>query len=286
VRYEDDPVLSEFTLITNGYDTATNQDSEIILLHNDTELALWIYDASDLGGLNFAHNADLLDEEMIISDTGNDRVLIVEATNGIYSEGPDFQTVWNSDDDASFSLDYPNDANFLSNGNLLITDRDRHRVIEVNRDTGAIVWQFGVTNQSGNDDTHLNGPHNADRLSDGNTIIADSNNNRVLEVDSAGGIVWEYDPSGGDGLSWPRDADVLDNGNVLIADSWNGRVVEVNESGDEVWEYSISVIGTMSQPYEADQLDNGNMLISCPGMGSGTIYEVNYSPQTVVWSFR
>jgi outer membrane protein assembly factor BamB len=214
---------------------------------------------------------------MIISDTLNHRVVILEAKNGIYSNEPDFQLVWNSHADGAFFLNYPNDANFLSNGNLLITDRDNHRVIEVDRDSGSIVWQFGVTTQIGRDNIHLNGPHNADRLANGNTILADSNNNRILEVDPYGEIVWTYHPSGGESMNWPRDADVLDNGNVLIVDSRKGRVIELTRSGETVWEFRISILGTLTQPYEADLLNNGNMLISCPGLQTGDIYEIDYA---------
>jgi outer membrane protein assembly factor BamB len=265
------------------YHTVFDHTAEVILLNNENKMALWIYDGQDAGGLLFAHNAELSGNEMIISDTDHDRVIIAEATNSIYSSDPGFQVVWDSDVDADLSLDYPNDANFLPNGNLLITDRDNHRVIEVNRATGEIEWQFGETGHPGNDEEHLNGPHNADRLSDGNTIIADSDNDRILEVDSLGEVVRLYHPGGTDRLKWPRDADVLDNGNVLITDSTNGRVIEVNGAGELVWEYKIRIFGTFTAPYEADRLDNGNILISCPGLSAGAIYEVAYSSKEIVW---
>jgi outer membrane protein assembly factor BamB len=285
--------LSTFTLIMDGYQWLNVAlTSEVILLDNENKMALWIYDGQDVGGLLFAHNAELAGKEIVISDTEHDRVIVIEAANDIYSSDPGFQMVWNSDDDTGLSLDYPNDANFLANGNLLITDRDNHRVIEVNRSTGEIEWQFGVTDQPGNDDEHLNGPHNADRLSDGNMIVADSLNYRILEVDPQGDIVWEYAPSGGDALNWPRDADVLDNGNVLITDSYfyrggvpgatEGRVIEVTRAGEVVWEYKISFL-TFSDAYEADKLDNGNILISFPGLANGAVKEVDYSTRQVVW---
>ena len=140
-------------------------------------------------GLDWAHNADRLPNgNTLISDTGHDRVIEVDATGTI---------VWDSDaitlGDGSV-LDYPNDANWLPDDHLLITDRDNHRVIEIARD-GAIVWQFGETGVPGNDDSHLGGPHNADRLSSGNTIIADSLNDRILEIAPDGTIVWRYPPS-------------------------------------------------------------------------------------------
>jgi len=287
VRYEEDDLLSPFTLFVNGYQEGLFGDkaSQIVLLHNDTGLALWTYEGEDLGGLNFAHSVALDGDEMLISDTENDRVLIVRAANGVYSASPGFELVWSSAQDTAIDLNYPNDADFLADGNLLITDRDRHRVIEVDRDTGSIVWQFGVTGQSGSDDAHLNGPHNADRLPNGNTIVADSNNRRVLVVRENGSVAWTYQPGGTDSLNWPRDADWIGDGNVLIADSNNGRVIEVDSSGTVIWQYKMSIIGTLSVPYEADLLLNGNVMVSCPGARNGGIYEVDHDTLGVLWKF-
>ncbi len=201
---------------------------------------------SNTADLNWAHNADRqADGKAIISDTGHDRVIIIDQSASI---------LWNSDDimfsDGSH-LNYPNDANILSNGHLLITDRDNHRAFETLLD-GTIVWQFGQTGVPGNDMAHLRGPHNADRLSNGNTLIADSENNRIVEVTAGDAIVWTY----AGGLDWPRDADRLDNGHTLINDSRNKRIIEVTSGGDTVWEYVVS-----DMCYDADRLASGNTLL-------------------------
>jgi hypothetical protein len=105
-----------------------------------------------------------------------------------------------------------------------------------------------------------------------NTLISESNNNRVIEVDTNGTIVWEKD-----GLNAPADADRLPNGNTLIT-SVLGGVIEVNKSGAIIWNYSM-IYG----PTQADRLANGNTLIA--GMYSGGVYEVNTSG-VVVWSIE
>jgi len=87
------------------------------------------------------------------------------------------------------------------------------------------VWSFGKMGM-------LRWPRDADRLENGNTLIADSRNNRVLEVDSGGRVVWSFK-----GLAFPFEADRLENGNTLIADNNHKRVIEVNPGGEIVWSF-------------------------------------------------
>ncbi|MBL1218776.1 MAG: hypothetical protein D8M59_14940 [Planctomycetes bacterium] len=216
-------------------------------------------------GLRWAHNADLQpDGSMIISDTGHNRVIMIDSAGAI---------MWNTEalvfSDGS-DLRYPNDANLLANGNRLITDRDNHRVFECD-ENGVIVWQFGITGVAGRDGSHLFGPHNGDRLDNGNTIICDSNNNRIIEVDAGGTVVWEY----ADGLSWARDADRLDNGNTLINDSNHRRLLEVTPAGNVVWEHAT---GGMS--YDSDRLATGHTLYNA----GKSLFEVDAAGQ-IVWQY-
>lgn len=91
------------------------------------------------------------------------------------------------------------DAQALPNGHVLIFDNFGHydgrdggnwsRVIELDPATSDIVWSCA------GDRTH---PLQSDirsseqRLPDGDTLITESDGGRVLEVSSAGEIVWEY----------------------------------------------------------------------------------------------
>lgn len=143
----------------------------------------------------------------------------------------------------SSGLSYPNEAFRLEDGNTLITDRDNNRVIEVTPDL-SIVWNYWT----------LDGPHNGNRLANGNTLICDHpDNNRVIEVDWMGSVVWQYST----GLLWPRCAQRLASGNTLITDSEHDRVIEVNQSGRIVW-----VANGLLTPFAAARLGNGNTLVS------------------------
>jgi hypothetical protein len=72
----------------------------------------------------------------------------------------------------------------LENGHLLVTDNGNARIIEVDRATHRIVWEY-----RGGLSFATQGC--AYRLPSGNTLITDSGNLRILEVNPAGRTLWE-----------------------------------------------------------------------------------------------
>jgi len=67
---------------------------------------------------------------------------------------------------------------------VLVADSENDRVVEYTRTNGTWerTWLF---------DRGLNWPRDADRLPNGNTLVADTRNQRALEVDPNGSVVWE-----------------------------------------------------------------------------------------------
>ena len=78
---------------------------------------------------------------------------------------------------------------------------------------------------------HLNG---IDALPNGRVLVAQINNNRVVEVDGEGKTVWEAT------VQQPTSAVRLANGNTLVACQNMHQVVELNHSGKVVWEYKTT----------------------------------------------
>ena len=90
-------------------------------------------------------------------------------------------------------LDGPHDATLLANGNVLIFDngmvRGWSRVVEVDRHSNEIVWEYpGATGEP----FFTRGRGGSQRLPNGNTLIAESNEGRAFEVSQSGKIVWEF----------------------------------------------------------------------------------------------
>lgn len=117
--------------------------------------------------------------QILICDTGNNRVLLVRYPSG------DILWQWGQG-----TLNRPSDVEWVGD-NVLITDQGNHRVIEVDRATNSIVWQFGAGVPAKSDST-LNQPSDAQPQADGTVLIADRGNQRLLQVNAQKQIVWEF----------------------------------------------------------------------------------------------
>ncbi|HCF88864.1 MAG TPA: hypothetical protein DF292_02625 [Firmicutes bacterium] len=213
-------------------------------------------------------------------------------------------------------LRFAHSAIMLRNGNVLIPDTNNDRLLEVDPDK-RIVWSsesWGDGSGRLPDGSHLNYPNYvqelddehflvSDRLNsrvieidragkvywqftgaskqhapkyigDGRYLIADSDHNRIIEIDQSGQILWSYSA----GLSWPRDAVKLSGGNILITDSRNNRLLFVTPEGTVVNE----IKGHFSAPYQANLLSSGNILV-CDAQ-HGRLLEVTPDSQ-ITWDF-
>ena len=185
---------------------------------------------------------------------------------------------------------------FNTPGDVLITDQFNNRVIEVNPDTKAIVWSFGS-----NDPSACNpgpgtiiAPNYAERVSGGLTLLAGTGtsscaDNRVIAVDQAGNIVWQYGQAGvaGSGpnqLNVPVSAIQLPNRDILITDQANNRVIQVDRfSKNIVWSYGpASGRGALNSPNSAELLPNGHILIA--DENNNRVIEITHGGR-IVWQY-
>ena len=160
---------------------------------------------------------------------------------------------------AAFLSGFPGHPGF----HVIITDQGNQRIIVVNLFTGKIVWQYGTTGVVGNGPNQLSNPNSAELLENGHILIADENNNRVIEITPAGAIVKTFTIGGA--LSGAAFASRLPNDHTLITDSNNNRIVEVDSSDHIVWQY-VTNTGANSNasplPTRGIRLANGHTLIS------------------------
>jgi uncharacterized secreted protein with C-terminal beta-propeller domain len=119
------------------------------------------------------------------------------------------------------------------------------------------------------------------RLENGNTLVACSDAQKVVEYNPEKEIVWSADLQGR-----PMDAIKLENGNLLVAMQQGNSVIEyaVNAKGieKEVWK-AEGLNGAM----RVQRLENGNTLVACMQGGSkGTGQVVELTPdKKQIWTF-
>jgi hypothetical protein len=143
---------------------------------------------------------------------------------------------------------------------ILITDQGNNRVILVNKKKN-VIWQYPVSNTAPQD--LLNSPNSAQKLKNGNYLIADENNNRAVEISRSHKIVKIFTANGTLGAC--AFASRLPDGHTLLTDATNNRIVEVNRHDIPVWQY-ITNTEPLSIPNPTPtrglRLKNGDTLIS------------------------
>jgi hypothetical protein len=99
-------------------------------------------------------------------------------------------------------LGHPHNATELENGNILIFDNGWHRhgsgigekvpfsrILEVERGSGKIVWEYVDSNPTNFFSANISG---CQRLPNGNTLICEGAKGHFFEVTKGGDIVWEF----------------------------------------------------------------------------------------------
>ena len=165
------------------------------------------------------------------------------------------------------------------------------KIVEVNTDR-QVVWEY--EGKPAKPDVQRVEIHAFERLADGVTMIAESGNGRIIEVDRARKVLHEI-PLTLDHPDPHRDTRMvrrLENGHYLVCHEGDGKVREYDRSGKVIWSYALDLGGRPRSPghgpeghgtevYGAIRLKNGNTLIA--GGNNNRVLEVNEAGKTV-WS--
>ena len=182
------------------------------------------------------------------------------------------------------------DIHLLPNGNLLL--HTAAATVTEMTPKKEVVWKYEAKPKEG-----YKGRvevHAFQRLADGNTMVAESGNRRIVEVNKDGKIVKEV-PLTVEKPDPHRDTRMvrkLDTGNYLVCHEGDGCVREYDESGKVVWSYTLDLAGRPratghgpeghgTDVYGAIRLKNGNTVIA--GGNNNRVIEVNKDGK-VVWS--
>ncbi|MDG5775878.1 aryl-sulfate sulfotransferase [Haloarculaceae archaeon H-GB2-1] len=260
----DDPVVFEYT-----YPVRTKKNSET---HDVEKLPNGRYLVSGM------------DEERIFVVDANGTVTWQWNAADYYESPPDpTKTDWL----------HLNDVDRIGDGRYLVSIRNANQLVVVERGEGVVevinedddateesecTMGGRLNDANGDGDVNCGDPdvmdeqHNPQWLSEDAVLVADSGNDRVVELhrNATTGeweVAWAISEANGVEFAWPRDADRLPNGNTLITDSANARVVEVTQDGETVWSASMA---NNHFPYEAERLPDGET-VGGPVYENGTV---------------
>ena len=215
--------------------------------------------------------------EFLVADMDRERLVVVE-------DGTETWT-WNAssfyeapEDPTRRDWLHINDVDAVDEGRYLVSVRNANQLLVVERGAGVVevinedtggddgscrVLGDELVDSDGDGDIRCGDPstldhqHNPQWLDEGAVLVADSGNDRIVELhrnDSSGEWepAWTVERAERLDLQWPRDADRLANGNTLITDTRNSRLLEVAPNGSVVWSHRTPGI-----PYEAERLPDG-----------------------------
>jgi hypothetical protein len=206
---------------------------------------VWKYEAKPREGYKGrveVHAFQRLDDgNTMVAESGNRRIVEVDRAGKVVKEVP--LKVEKPDPHRDTRM-----ARKLATGNYLVCHEGDGAVREYDG-TGKVVWEYRL-DLAGRPRSPGHGPeghgtevYGALRLPNGNTLIAGGNNNRVIEVDPAGKVVWSIDQKELPGitLAWVTTLQVLPNGNVIVGNCHAGpdnpQLFEVTRDKKVVWTF-------------------------------------------------
>ncbi len=229
------------------------------------EVAALPKDTSALGGY-----------DVLIADRGNNRLIVVT---------PDKRIIWEYDFKGLPPGYGADDAFFTDNGKTIVASLEYYHVIElIDYQTKKIEWQYGIPGAHGSGSGYLYHPDDAYKLPNGDVIIADIQNCRVIEVSPNKHIVHQYGKTRQCGtapgyLDAPNGDTPLPNGHALISTILNHSLIELDAQWNQVFSMSLP----MKYPSDPQMTQSGNFLIA-GYTKPGRIIEISRNGN-IVWEF-
>lgn len=214
---------------------------------------------------------------VLIADRGNNRV--IEVT-------PDKKIVWEYDFPLKKKGLGADDAFFADNGNTVMMSLENYNLIEqVDYATKKIEWQYGTPNVAGFRPGHLHTPDDAYKLQNGDVVVADIQNCRVIEISPKGEIIRQYGVTRHCGtgpglLDSPNGDTPLPNGHMLISEIQPHDIVELDQNWKKIATYPLPI----TYPSDPQPMQNGDILVA-NYRNPGALIEINPSSGKVVWQF-
>ena len=197
----------------------------------------------------------------LIADRGNGRLLAIDRTGKIWWRFPT-SVAGAVPAGQSFAAD---DAFLSPDGLTIVANDETHEVIDrIDIATGKITWQYGHYNRAGSGAGFLHTPDDAYPLANGNIVVADIENCRVMEISPTKQIVHQWGRTGACAAAAPTtyarpNGDTpLPDGGILITEIGGSRVVRLDAAGHVVFDIHVPV----HYPSDAQLNSDGNVVVA------------------------
>ncbi len=227
---------------------------------------------SNPGELSAPHGIDIApDGNIYVADSGNHRIEkfspqgVLIATYGTYANILEAEA-------PGGTMNQPWDVAVADDGSFFVADTFNHRIQKLSAD-GRFVKMWGVFAQ-GKDAQSMWGPRGIVIDRQGNLLVTDTGNKRVMVFDRNLNFITQFGGAGFEAGEFdePVGIAVSEDGKIVVADTWNRRVqiFEADESGlnyTQVGAFDVDAwygSGIDNKPYISVSPQN-HILISDPG---------------------
>lgn len=212
---------------------------------------------------------------ILIADRGNNRVLLVS---------PQKTILWKYDFTGIPAGSGADDAFFTADGKSVTVNLEHQQIIEViDIATKSVVWSYGELGHHGSRTGQLNYPDDAYQLGNGDIIVADIRNCRILEIAPDKHIVRQAGTtgrcSGPNTLASPNGDKPLPNGHVLVSTIRDHSLSEL----DGTWSPIFKLRLPLRYPSDPQMTMAGNFLVA-DYVRNAHIIEIGHDG-TVVWDY-
>jgi outer membrane protein assembly factor BamB len=218
----------------------------------------------------------------LIADRGNDRLLLVDAAKRVHWRYPS-----PSAPPPQGGFYFPDDAFFIHGGRAILSNQeDNHTLVQIAFPSGQVLWSYGRPHVPGSGPGYLNQPDDAYLLRNGDVVVADAKNCRIVILTPGGAPSSQIGTTGQCAhnppvsLGYPNGDTPLADGNLLVSEIFGSYIDEITLGGRLVW----SVHLPLSYPSDPQQLGPDTYLVADYARPGG-LFEFNRQGQ-ILWSYH
>ncbi len=227
----------------------------------------------------------MLPAPVLIADRGNNRLIVVDPTGHVRWQFPR-----PGDLRPGQTFKVPDDAFFTPDGRQIVaTEEDDYVVSLIDIASHRIVWRYGTPGVHGSGDNHLWNPDDALMLTNGDVLIPDIKNCRLLVVavgshtpkQTLGSAVRPCQHAPPDRFGSPNGAFPMTNGHLLVTEINGDWISEIDLTGHV---YHATHAPGMTYPSDTNEVRPG-VYLTADYRRPGTV-ETFDAQGRLLWRYR